>query len=43
VAKIEGAWVKKGDAVQQDIQEKIHKVVESPSSVFHVFGKKKKK
>jgi len=43
VAKIEGAWVKKGDAVQQDIQEKIHKVVESPSSVFDVFGKKKRK
>ena len=43
VAKIEGAWVKKGDAVQQDIQEKIQKVVESPSSVFDVFPKDPKK
>lgn len=43
VDKIEGAWVKKGDAVQQDIQDKIRKVVESPSSVFDVFPKGPKK
>lgn len=43
VAKIEGAWVKKGDEEQKDIQEKIHKVVESPSSVFDVFPKKRRK
>jgi DNA-binding NtrC family response regulator len=40
VAKIEGAWEKKDDAEKQDIQEKIQKVVESPSSVFDVFPKK---
>lgn len=41
VEKIEGAWEKKDDAEKQDIQEKIQKVVESPSSVFEVFPKKK--
>ena len=41
VAKIEGAWEKKDDAEKQDIQDKIQKVVESPSSVFDVFPKKK--
>ena len=34
VAKIEGAWEKKDDAEQKDIQEKIHKAVESPRSIF---------
>jgi DNA-binding NtrC family response regulator len=40
VAKIEGAWEKKDDAQKKDIQDKIQKVVESPSSVFDVFPKK---
>ena len=43
VEKIEGAWGKKNDAEKKDIQEKIQKVVESPSSVFNVFPKKKRK
>ncbi|MCG2778607.1 MAG: response regulator, partial [Desulfobacterales bacterium] len=43
VAKIEGAWEKKDDAQKEDIQEKIKKVVESPSSAFSLFGKKKPK
>jgi DNA-binding NtrC family response regulator len=41
VVKIEGAWEKKDDAEKKDIQDKIQKVVESPSSVFEVFPKKK--
>ena len=41
VEKIEGAWEKKDDAEKQDIQDKIQKVVESPSLVFEVFPKKK--
>jgi DNA-binding NtrC family response regulator len=43
VAKIEGAWEKKDDSEKKDIQEKIQKVVESPSSVFSLFPKTKKK
>ena len=43
VEKIEGAWIKKDDAQKEDIQEKIQKVVESPSSVFDVFPKDKKR
>jgi len=39
VVKIEGAWGKKDDAEKKDIQEKIHKVVESPRSTFDVFQK----
>ena len=42
VAKIEGAWEKKDRAEQQELQDKIQKVVESPSSVFDLFPKKKK-
>jgi DNA-binding NtrC family response regulator len=42
-AKIEGAWEKKDDAEQKDIQKKIHKAVESPRSVFEVFPKDKRK
>jgi DNA-binding NtrC family response regulator len=42
VAKIEGAWEKKDDSEKKDIQEKIQKVVESPSSVFSLFPKTKK-
>ncbi|MFH1124266.1 MAG: response regulator [Pseudomonadota bacterium] len=41
VAKIEGAWEKKDDAEKKDMNEKIQKVVESPSSVFDIFPKKK--
>ena len=41
VAKIEGAWEKKDDEYKKDMQEKIQKVVESPSSVFDVFPRKK--
>lgn len=43
VDKIEGAWEKRDGEVKKDIQEKIQKVVESPSSVFHVFPKGPKK
>jgi len=42
VVKIEGAWGKKDEAEKHDIQEKIHKVVESPGSVFDVFPKDKR-
>ena len=41
VAKIEGAWVKKDSAEKKDLQEKIHKVVESPSAAFDLFPPKK--
>lgn len=43
VAKIEGAWGKKDDAEMKDVQEKIHKIVESPASVFELFPKNKRK
>jgi len=39
VAKIEGAWEQKDEAEKKDIQEKIHKVVESPRSAFDLFQK----
>ncbi|MBW1921613.1 MAG: response regulator [Deltaproteobacteria bacterium] len=42
VAKIEGAWAKKDEEVKKDIEGKIQKVVESPSSVFDVFPREKK-
>jgi hypothetical protein len=41
VAKIEKAWEKKDDEFKKDMKEKIQKVVESPSSVFDVFPRKK--
>jgi len=41
VDKIEGAWEKKDDAEKKDMNEKIQKVVESPSSVFDIFPKKR--
>ena len=41
VDKIEGAWERKDDAEKKDMNEKIQKVVESPSSVFDIFPKKK--
>jgi len=34
---------KKDDAEKEDIQEKIQKIVESPSSAFSLVGKKKSK
>ena len=43
VEKIEGAWKKKDGAEQRDLQEKIQKVVESPSAAFSLFGRKKDK
>ena len=41
VGKIEGAWQKKDGAVKKEIREKIHKAVETPSSIFDLFRKKK--
>ena len=41
VAKIEEAWEKKDEAEKMDIETKIQKVVESPSSVFDLFPQKK--
>jgi DNA-binding NtrC family response regulator len=43
VDKIEGAWEKKDVSEKENLQEKIQKVVESPSAVFDVFPKGKKK
>ena len=43
VGKIEEAWGEKDGAERKDMQEKIQKVVESPSSVFGMFSKDKKK
>ena len=37
VEKIEGAWRKKDDAWKRDMEEKLKKVVESPSDVFKLF------
>ncbi|WP_300455764.1 response regulator [Desulfobacula sp.] len=37
VEKIEGAWRKKDDAWKKDMEEKLKKVVESPSAVFKLF------
>jgi DNA-binding NtrC family response regulator len=41
LGKIEGAWHKKDGAEKKEIKEKIQKVVESPSSIFDLFRKKK--
>ena len=43
VSKIEGAWEKKDDKEKRDTQEKIQRVVESPSSVFDLFPRGKRK
>jgi len=43
VTKIEEAWIEKDDSEKKDMQDKIQKVVESPSSVFDVFSKRKKR
>jgi DNA-binding NtrC family response regulator len=37
VEKIEGAWQKKDEAWKKDMEEKLKKVVESPSAVFKLF------
>ena len=42
VMKIEGAWEKKDVAEKRDMEEKIRRVVESPSSVFDFFPDGKK-
>jgi DNA-binding NtrC family response regulator len=41
VGKIEGAWQKKDGSEKKERKEKIQKAVESPSSIFDVFRKKK--
>jgi len=41
VVKIEEAWKKKNGAEKKEMEEKIQRVVESPSSVFDLFPKKK--
>jgi DNA-binding NtrC family response regulator len=41
VAKIEGAWGKKDSGEKKDMQEKIQKLVESPSAAFDLFPKNK--
>ncbi len=43
VEKIEGAWQKKDQGVKEELQENIQKMVESPSSVFDLYPKHKKK
>jgi DNA-binding NtrC family response regulator len=41
LGKIEGAWQKKDGSEKKEMKEKIQKVVESPSSIFDLFRKKK--
>ena len=41
VGKIEGAWQRKDGAEKKEMKEKAQKVVESPSSIFDLFRKKK--
>ncbi|MBC2715924.1 MAG: response regulator [Desulfobacteraceae bacterium] len=41
VEKIEGAWQQKDADEKKDMQEKIQKVIESPSDAFKLFKKKK--
>ena len=43
IEKIEGAWEKKDSIERKDMDEKIKKLVESPSSVYDLFPKGKKK
>ena len=42
VIKIEGAWEKKNGAEKKDMEEKIQRIVESPSSVFDLFPDQKR-
>jgi len=41
VEKIEGAWQQKDTDEKKDMQEKIKRVIESPSDAFKLFKKKK--
>jgi len=41
VEKIEGAWQQKDADEKKDMQEKIQRVIESPSDAFKLFKKKK--
>ena len=41
VGKLEGAWQKKDGAEKKEMKQKMQKVVESPSSIFDLFRKKK--
>lgn len=41
VGKIEGAWQRKDGAAKKETKGKVQKVVESPSSIFDLFRKKK--
>jgi len=41
LGKIEGAWQKKDGSEKKEIKGKKQKVVESPSSIFDLFRKKK--
>ena len=41
VAKIEQAWERKDKTEKQEVQQKIKQVVESPSSTFDLFSRKK--
>ena len=41
VGKIEGAWQRKDGAEKKEMKGKIQKAVESPSSIFDLFRKKK--
>ena len=43
VAIIEGAWEKKDDSEKRDIEKKIQKLVEPPSSAFDLFPRDKKR
>ena len=42
IEKIEGAWGKKDENVKKELDENIRRIVESPSSVFDLYPKKKK-
>jgi len=41
VAKIEGAWGRKDSGEKKDMEEKLQKLVESPSAAFDLFPKDK--
>jgi DNA-binding NtrC family response regulator len=43
VEKIEGAWERKDETEKKDMQEKIKKIIESPSSVFDMMPERKKR
>ncbi len=42
IEKIEGAWSEKDASVKKELEENVKKMVESPSSVFNLYPKKKK-